>query len=85
MCGIVAYTGHKACTRILLEGLKRLEYRWYDSAGIAMVQEKTLAIRRAAGRISALEQLIGEDPIEGVTGIADTVRDALVVIVIRLI
>ena len=72
MCGIVAYAGHKACTRILVEGLKRLEYRGYDSAGIAMVQEGTLAIRRAAGRISALEQLIGEDPIEGVTGIAHT-------------
>ena len=72
MCGIVAYTGHKACTRILLEGLKRLEYRGYDSAGMAMVQEGTLAVRRAAGRISALEQLIGEDPLEGVTGIAHT-------------
>jgi glucosamine--fructose-6-phosphate aminotransferase (isomerizing) len=72
MCGIVAYTGRKACTRILLEGLKRLEYRGYDSAGIAMVQEGNLAIRRAAGRISALEQLIGEDPIEGATGIAHT-------------
>ncbi|NIA07204.1 MAG: glutamine--fructose-6-phosphate transaminase (isomerizing) [Actinobacteria bacterium] len=72
MCGIVAYTGHKACTRILLEGLKRLEYRGYDSAGMAMVQEGVLAVRRAAGRISALEQLIGEDPLEGVTGIAHT-------------
>ena len=72
MCGIVAYTGQKACTRILLEGLKRLEYRGYDSAGVAVVQEGVLAVRRAAGRISALEQLMSKDPVEGVTGIAHT-------------
>ena len=72
MCGIVAYTGGKACTRILLEGLKRLEYRGYDSAGIAMVLDGALAVRRAAGRISALEALIARDPLDGMTGIAHT-------------
>ena len=72
MCGIVAYTGRKACSRMLLEGLKRLEYRGYDSAGMAMIQEGALAVRRAVGRISALEELIGESPVEGTTGIAHT-------------
>ena len=58
MCGIVAYLGHREATPILLEGLKRLEYRGYDSAGIAVIRDGQLLIRRAVGRISALEEKI---------------------------
>jgi glucosamine--fructose-6-phosphate aminotransferase (isomerizing) len=59
MCGIVAYLGQREATPILLEGLKRLEYRGYDSAGIAVIRDGKLLIRRAVGRISALEEKIG--------------------------
>ena len=72
MCGIIAYAGHKACTRILLEGLKRLEYRGYDSAGLAVIQNGALVVRRAVGRISALEKLLEESPVEATIGIAHT-------------
>ena len=60
MCGIVAYVGRKVAQPLLIEGLKRLEYRGYDSAGIAVIDEVgELHIRRAVGRISALEAEIG--------------------------
>ncbi len=56
MCGIVAYVGRKIAQPLLIEGLKRLEYRGYDSAGIAVIDDKgKLHIRRAVGRISVLE------------------------------
>src|SRR5438105_3939266 len=55
MCGIVAYVGKKNAQHLLLEGLKRLEYRGYDSAGICIGQDHTLHVRRAVGRISVLE------------------------------
>ncbi len=56
MCGIVAYLGEREATPILIEGLKRLEYRGYDSAGIAVLNRGKLLIRRSVGRISTLEQ-----------------------------
>ena len=56
MCGIVAYLGEREATPILIEGLKRLEYRGYDSAGIAVLNRGRLLIRRSVGRISTLEQ-----------------------------
>src|SRR5512136_2140331 len=59
MCGIVAYLGHRDATPILLEGLKRLEYRGYDSAGIAVIRDGKLHIRRTVGRIAALEEKVG--------------------------
>ncbi len=59
MCGIVAYLGERDACAILIEGLKRLEYRGYDSAGIALVRDGRLLIERAVGRISALEQKLG--------------------------
>src|SRR5881397_2322081 len=61
MCGIVAYVGRKIAQPLLIEGLKRLEYRGYDSAGVAVIDEKgELHIRRAVGRISVLEANIHE-------------------------
>src|SRR5437763_13241453 len=59
MCGIVAYVGRKIAQPLLIEGLKRLEYRGYDSAGIAVIDERGgLHIRRAVGRISVLEEAV---------------------------
>src|SRR4051794_22876444 len=56
MCGIVAYVGRKAAQPLLVEGLKRLEYRGYDSAGVAVIDDAgRLHVRRAVGRISVLE------------------------------
>ncbi len=72
MCGIVGYLGDKNAVDIVLEGLRRLEYRGYDSAGIAVIGAGALHIRRAAGRIKNLEALLREKPIEGRTGLGHT-------------
>jgi glucosamine--fructose-6-phosphate aminotransferase (isomerizing) len=62
MCGIVAYIGKKLAQPLLIEGLKRLEYRGYDSAGIAVIDSKHhLHIRRSVGRISVLENALSRD------------------------
>ena len=58
MCGIVAYVGKKNAQSLLLEGLKRLEYRGYDSAGICIGNSGKLHVRRAVGRISVLESTL---------------------------
>jgi len=73
MCGIVAYIGKKPAQQLLLEGLKRMEYRGYDSAGIAMLQGDGLRITKAVGRVSKLEAKIQEDgDFTGSVGIAHT-------------
>src|SRR5256714_4015994 len=75
MCGIVAYVGRKIAQPVLIEGLKRLEYRGYDSAGVAVVDDKgDLHIRRAVGRISVLESAISStQPLPSATlGMAHT-------------
>ena len=72
MCGIVGYVGPRQATPMLLEGLKRLEYRGYDSAGIAVMNGKGLETRKAPGKISELESLVVSKPIDGTLGIAHT-------------
>jgi glutamine---fructose-6-phosphate transaminase (isomerizing) len=72
MCGIVGYVGPRSATPLLLEGLKRLEYRGYDSAGIAVMNGKGLETRKAPGKISELEALVTSTPIVGTLGIAHT-------------
>ena len=72
MCGIVGYVGHREATPVLLSGLKRLEYRGYDSAGVALMNGKGLETRKAVGKIAMLESVVTADPIFGTTGIAHT-------------
>ena len=72
MCGIVAYHGKKAAQPILIEGLKRLEYRGYDSAGIATFAKKAIKINKTAGRISELEKILPDEQQDQTLGIAHT-------------
>ncbi len=72
MCGIVAYLGGQEATPIILDGLKKLEYRGYDSAGICTLQGCTCAIRRSEGKLANLERLLGAEPLSGTIGIGHT-------------
>src|SRR3954462_6527556 len=72
MCGIVGYVGSKVATPVLIDGLKRLEYRGYDSAGIAMSNGNGLETRKAKGKISMLESAVNGNPVHGTVGIAHT-------------
>ncbi|MGQ9501765.1 MAG: glutamine--fructose-6-phosphate transaminase (isomerizing) [Anaerolineae bacterium] len=72
MCGIVGYTGSRHAVPLVLEGLRRLEYRGYDSAGLATIQDGALCIRRAEGKLSNLERLLQEQPAEGHVAIGHT-------------
>ena len=72
MCGIVGYVGTKSAVGIIVEGLKRLEYRGYDSAGVAVLDDAGLNVRRAVGRIKALEAVLRERPVSGTIGIGHT-------------
>ncbi|MFL5384282.1 MAG: glutamine--fructose-6-phosphate transaminase (isomerizing) [Longimicrobiaceae bacterium] len=72
MCGIVGYIGDQQVAPLLIQGLKRLEYRGYDSAGIAVARNGSLLVRKEAGKIAELEKLIIADPVEGVYGIGHT-------------
>jgi glucosamine--fructose-6-phosphate aminotransferase (isomerizing) len=72
MCGIVGYVGRAEAAPILLDGLRRLEYRGYDSAGIAIVDEGHLETRKCTGRIAALAELMSAQPLAGSFGISHT-------------
>ena len=72
MCGIVAYLGKKVAQPILIEGLKRLEYRGYDSAGVALLGSGVIRIKKASGRISALEEVLDEPDTAETFGIGHT-------------
>src|ERR1700734_3379198 len=73
MCGIVGYIGPKACVPVIMEGLARLEYRGYDSAGIAVAGGgHPLQLRRAPGKLRNLEAILREQPVHGTYGIGHT-------------
>jgi glucosamine--fructose-6-phosphate aminotransferase (isomerizing) len=72
MCGIVAYTGPQDCAPILVEGLRRLEYRGYDSAGLAVHTGRGVEIVRAVGKLTNLDQALRKTPLAGTTGIGHT-------------
>ena len=61
MCGIVGYVGPKPVVPVLIEGLRKLEYRGYDSAGVAVVQDGAIEVRRSAGKLINLENAIQEN------------------------
>jgi glucosamine--fructose-6-phosphate aminotransferase (isomerizing) len=72
MCGIVGYVGPRNATPIILEGLKRLEYRGYDSAGLAVLEDGHIELRRDVGKLENLERLVAEKPVSGHLGIGHT-------------
>jgi glutamine---fructose-6-phosphate transaminase (isomerizing) len=72
MCGIIGYLGSKPVVPVLLEGLRRMEYRGYDSAGVAVVSPEGITLRRSAGKLANLEQAIRVEPVEGLYGVGHT-------------
>ncbi|HEY2435391.1 MAG TPA: glutamine--fructose-6-phosphate transaminase (isomerizing) [Vicinamibacterales bacterium] len=72
MCGIIGYIGDKQVLPILIDGLRRLEYRGYDSAGVAVVRNGAIEMRRSAGKLARLEDVIAVSPLEGEYGIGHT-------------
>ena len=72
MCGIIGYIGPKDVVPVLIDGLRRLEYRGYDSAGVAVVRDGQIELRRSAGKLSRLEDVITGHPISGEYGVGHT-------------
>jgi glucosamine--fructose-6-phosphate aminotransferase (isomerizing) len=72
MCGIVGYIGKQTATPLLLEGLRRLEYRGYDSAGLCTLSDGALEVRKCAGRVAGLGELVARQPAPGCLGISHT-------------
>src|SRR5262245_61664869 len=72
MCGIIGVTGTREAEPVLVEGLRRLEYRGYDSAGLVTLGDEGLSLRRRIGRVSQLASLLKQSPATGLTGIGHT-------------
>ncbi len=72
MCGIVGYVGNKQASNIILDGLSRLEYRGYDSAGIAILHQNQISIRRASGKLIQLQKSLQQEPLHGSMGMGHT-------------
>lgn len=72
MCGIIAYVGPQPCAQLLIDGLRKLEYRGYDSAGVAVHDGTSIVLRRAAGKLQTLQDLLTREPLKGTTGIGHT-------------
>jgi glucosamine--fructose-6-phosphate aminotransferase (isomerizing) len=72
MCGIIGYIGSKPVVPVLLDGLRRMEYRGYDSAGVAVVSPEGISLRRSAGKLSNLETSIQREPVDGLYGVGHT-------------
>src|SRR5439155_25365540 len=72
MSGIIGYIGNKRVVPVLLEGLQRLQYRGYDSAGLAVIRDGALDVRRATGKLRNLEEAIRQNPPDGAYGIGHT-------------
>src|SRR5438270_13534094 len=72
MCGIVGYIGNRDATKILIEGLHHLEYRGYDSAGVAVLNGESIQLRRCPGKLSGLEDVLQKQPVHGLLGLGHT-------------
>ena len=72
MCGIIGYVGHREAAPVLIQGLKRLEYRGYDSAGVAVFNGGGIEVRRSVGKLGNLDQLLRDDPVHGSVGMGHT-------------
>ena len=72
MCGIIGYIGQRQVVPLIIDGLRKLEYRGYDSAGIAVVSNGELSIRRSAGKLGNLETVLAKDPLAGEYGLGHT-------------
>jgi glucosamine--fructose-6-phosphate aminotransferase (isomerizing) len=72
MCGIIGYIGSKPVVPVLLDGLRRMEYRGYDSAGVAVVSPEGIELRRSAGKLANLENAIRTEPVDGLYGVGHT-------------
>ncbi len=72
MCGIIGYIGEKPVVQVLIDGLRRLEYRGYDSAGVALVRNGDVEVRRSAGKLARLEGVLADQPVDGDYGLGHT-------------